>query len=1170
VSNTSDANKPLSSATQTSLATKVDKVEGKTLSSNDYSTAEKTKLAAITGTNTGDQDLSGLAKTTALATKANATDVTAGLATKVDKVQGKDLSTNDFTTAEKTKLAAITGTNTGDQDLSGLATTTALATKANATDVTAGLATKVDKVQGKELSTNDYTTAEKTKLAAITGTNTGDQDLSGLATITALATKANATDVTAGLATKVDKVQGKELSTNDFTTAEKTKLAAITGTNTGDQDLSGLATTTALATKANATDVTAGLATKVDKAQGKELSTNDYTTAEKTKLTAITGTNTGDQDLSGLATTTALATKANATDVTAGLATKVDKVQGKELSTNDYTTAEKTKLAAITGTNTGDQDLTGLATTAALNTKASTASVTSALELKENVANKSTAVDLGGTSSSDLFYPTQKAVKAYVAANAASGGIADGGITTIKLADGAVTDAKVASGINKSKVGLGNVENTALSTWTGSSALTTLGTITSGTWGGTPIDYAQLNLTNSIVNEDISEFGISFQKLDLTALDLFSIGVPSFDDVPEYTFTDGLIENRTIEIGGRRFGGNIIRSLISIMPQGVESSMIGLGAVQDVHLDFGISKAKVGLSDVDNTSDLAKPISTATQTALDLKANTSDLTAALGLKADLNSPTFTGTVSGITKSMVGLGNVDNTADASKPISTAAQSALNLKAPLDSPTFTGTVRGITKAMVGLDQVDNLPDALKPISINMQNGLNLKANASEVTTSLAAKAPLNSPTFTGTVSGITKSMVGLGNVDNTADASKPISTATQTALDLKAPLESPTFTGTVSGITKSMVGLGNVENTVLSTWAGSTSLTTLGTVTSGTWQGTRLTVPFGGTGQTTLAANSVLLGNGTSGMLAVAPGTSGNVLSSNGTTWVSAAAGASSAGTLTGNTLASNVLTSSLTSVGTLTSLSSGSITSSGKVIVGSNTASTSSAVLEANSTSQGFLPPRMTAAQKNAISNPVPGLMLWCTNCGVNGELQIYSEDNTWKNLSGNTAAVAYTPAVGESYRGGVVAYVLQSSDPGYEASTPHGIIAATVDQSTSTAWSSTATLTRLNNGTGLGTGLANTNKIIALNEINNAAKSATEYNGGGYTDWYLPSQEEIRKLYGIRNSINFSGFYWTSSEPSTNQDTHAIYVRTDDINLDLSITKRDRFLNNKVRAIRSF
>jgi hypothetical protein len=58
-----------------------------------------------------------------------------------------------------------------------------------------------------------------------------------------------------------------------------------------------------------------------------------------------------------------------------------------------------------------------------------------------------------------------------------------------------------------------------------------------------------------------------------------------------------------------------------------------------------------------------------------------------------------------------------------------------------------------------------------------------------------APLNSPTFAGTVSGISKSMVGLGNVDNTSDADKPVSTATQSALDLKASLAGATFTGPV---------------------------------------------------------------------------------------------------------------------------------------------------------------------------------------------------------------------------------------------------------------------------------------------------------------------------------------------------------------------------------------
>jgi hypothetical protein len=88
---------------------------------------------------------------------------------------------------------------------------------------------------------------------------------------------------------------------------------------------------------------------------------------------------------------------------------------------------------------------------------------------------------------------------------------------------------------------------------------------------------------------------------------------------------------------------------------------------------LSISKS---LGNVDNTSDLSKPISTATQSALDLKA-------------PINSPTFTGIVSGITKNMVGLGNVDNTSDISKPISTATQLALDLKAPINNTTLTGT-------------------------------------------------------------------------------------------------------------------------------------------------------------------------------------------------------------------------------------------------------------------------------------------------------------------------------------------------------------------------------------------------------------------------------------------------------------------------------------------------
>lgn len=109
------------------------------------------------------------------------------------------------------------------------------------------------------------------------------------------------------------------------------------------------------------------------------------------------------------------------------------------------------------------------------------------------------------------------------------------------------------------------------------------------------------------------------------------------------------------------------------------------------------ARANLGLGNVDNTSDADKPISSATQAALNLKANVADVNAALALKANVTdlsnlapiaSPSFTGTVSGIDKAMVGLGSVDNTSDLTKPISTATQVALDQKAPLLSPVFNG--------------------------------------------------------------------------------------------------------------------------------------------------------------------------------------------------------------------------------------------------------------------------------------------------------------------------------------------------------------------------------------------------------------------------------------------------------------------------------------------------
>ena len=98
---------------------------------------------------------------------------------------------------------------------------------------------------------------------------------------------------------------------------------------------------------------------------------------------------------------------------------------------------------------------------------------------------------------------------------------------------------------------------------------------------------------------------------------------------------------------------------------------------------------------------------------------------------------------------------------------------------------------------------------------------QSKIADLTTDLAAKAPLESPTFTGTVAGITKTMVGLGNVDNTSDANKPVSTATQTALDAKASLAGATFTGDVTVETDLIVD-GNLTVTGTTTTVSATDL------------------------------------------------------------------------------------------------------------------------------------------------------------------------------------------------------------------------------------------------------------------------------------------------------------------------------------------------------------
>jgi Fibrobacter succinogenes major domain (Fib_succ_major) len=76
------------------------------------------------------------------------------------------------------------------------------------------------------------------------------------------------------------------------------------------------------------------------------------------------------------------------------------------------------------------------------------------------------------------------------------------------------------------------------------------------------------------------------------------------------------------------------------------------------------------------------------------------------------------------------------------------------------------------------------------------------------------------------------------------------------------------------------------------------------------------------------------------------------------------------------------------------------------------------LVEVSTTTQGFLPPRLTAAQRDAIASPIAGLLIWCTNCGTSGELQVFN-GTAWTNSAGGTAATAFicgTTSVTFTYR----------------------------------------------------------------------------------------------------------------------------------------------------------
>lgn len=219
-----------------------------------------------------------------------------------------------------------------------------------------------------------------------------------------------------------------------------------------------------------------------------------------------------------------------------------------------------------------------------------------------------------------------------------------------------------------------------------------------------------------------------------------------------------------------------------------------------------LTKTDIGLGNVDNTSDVNKPISTATQTALNGKEPS--------ISAGTVSQYWRGdkTFQILDKSAVGLGNVDNTSDANKPVSTATQTALDLKSNLSGATFSGAISATNLSGTNTGDQTTITGNAGSATI-LQTGRTIGMTGDVVWTSPSFNGSSN-VTAAGVLATVNSNVGAFGSASQVATFTvnaKGLTTAAANVsiqitqaqvtnltsdLALKANLASPTFTGTVT--------------------------------------------------------------------------------------------------------------------------------------------------------------------------------------------------------------------------------------------------------------------------------------------------------------------------------------------------------------------------------------